>query len=73
MTEPAALAIPVRLIPLLEGFRAFGVKSPTTGYRLIAEQMLPQPVRRGRNQFFVSTELEAAIQRVIETRETAHG
>lgn len=60
-----------RLIPLRSGMEMVGIRSATTAYKLIDSGELPEPVYRGRNAFFLLSELQAHIARLAEKRRAA--
>ena len=60
-----------RLVSPKEGMRIIGVRSQTTFYRMVNQGELPPLIKRGRNSFHLSSDLQAYLQRLAGARKVA--
>lgn len=60
-----------RLVPLREGMRIVGVRSPTTYYQLIETGALPALIKRGRNSFHLESDLQKYVASLAAQRKAA--
>ena len=69
--ETAAREAMPRLIPQRDAMPALGIKSPTTLGAMVKRGELPKVIRRGRQNYFVESELREYVQRLLDQRAAA--
>lgn len=63
-----------RLISFQEAKSVIGVKSDTTFYKMIREGEFKEPIRRGRNLFFLESDVQQYIKALASTvKSRMHG
>lgn len=60
-----------RLIPFGEAGNIVGYRSRTSLYKAVSDGVLPEPITRGRNRYFLESDLQKYVQRLAQMQRDA--